>query len=599
MADIFLSYKKEDRARIDALAAALQAEGFAVWFDYEIETGGDWFDQILVQLRAAPCVLGCWSNQSVKDGSFAKSTNSQLSYVLVEHREAGAKLLPVLLDAGAVPVEFGPLQAENLTQWAGDPSDPNWRKLIQRIEALVAPTAPGWVRRRMASHDATLVAERARREAAEMRAQALDDQLKQEASRFSTADRDLAVEKARGSELAKRVEESKAALDQISSERAALSQKLADAEKRASEAQVNLKSMEMQYAAAKERAARAGSPPASADRPVPAPASRIEWHSGPVDDPLTMGGMTTLFGRVPALTIAAALLAVALLVIGAPVLAVQFGTILGILTAIPVAALLGAVFARGCLHFRMGESSTSGLPSFRLSYPGRASNDFAWASVFTGLGAGGATLVAHNLMQLFMGASTGPIELVLASSAAAFIAAAFAHDRWEAHEVGRFVIIALLVGCLNIGLVPTWVVFGGNDLFPIDLVLVATLAIACFLSVELGIYYLNFGGRRVLAYAFALPVGGGAGLIAGLAAHSFFHFVVTVFYGADEATMRRLQNEGGLASTVAVIAAVVVSLIFGEIAARDAMSSSRRLEKLRQVQLQARQNPTSGGRRKR
>ena len=128
LADIFLSYKKEDRGRIDTLASALKSEGFDVWFDYEIETGGDWFDQILMQLRQAHCVVGCWSNVSVQDGIFTRGTNSNLSYVQTEHREAGAKLLPILLDADAVPVEFGSLQAEDLTDWVGDTSDARWRR---------------------------------------------------------------------------------------------------------------------------------------------------------------------------------------------------------------------------------------------------------------------------------------------------------------------------------------------------------------------------------------------------------------------------------------------------------------------------------------
>ena len=206
MADIFLSYKKEDRGRIDTLASALKSEGFDVWFDYEIETGGDWFDQILMQLRQAHCVVGCWSNVSVQDGIFTRSTNSNLSYVQTEHREAGAKLLPILLDADAVPVEFGSLQAEDLTDWVGDTSDARWRRFIDRIEELVAHHAPAWIRRRMASVNATLIAERARRTDTEERASALNEQLKVEARQQADALRELAVSNTRAEDMAEQID---------------------------------------------------------------------------------------------------------------------------------------------------------------------------------------------------------------------------------------------------------------------------------------------------------------------------------------------------------------------------------------------------------
>jgi len=182
MADIFVSYKKEDRARVSPMAAALEAEGFSVWFDYQIETGGDWFEQILTQLRAAPCVIGFWTSVSVTgNATFAKSANSNLSYVLAEHREAGPKLLPALMDAGAIPAEFSQLQAEDLVGWTEDRSDPRWRRFVERIEGLAVASIPAWVRRRMAAHDASLRAERARRQQAEEQQEALSLQLEIEA----------------------------------------------------------------------------------------------------------------------------------------------------------------------------------------------------------------------------------------------------------------------------------------------------------------------------------------------------------------------------------------------------------------------------------
>ena len=48
-ADVFLSYKAEDRARLVPLAQALEAEGFSVWWDVHIEGGTNWHEDIVEQ----------------------------------------------------------------------------------------------------------------------------------------------------------------------------------------------------------------------------------------------------------------------------------------------------------------------------------------------------------------------------------------------------------------------------------------------------------------------------------------------------------------------------------------------------------------------
>src|SRR4029077_14111357 len=42
MSDVFVSYKREDRARAQFLVAALVAEGLSVWWDVGIEGGSAW-----------------------------------------------------------------------------------------------------------------------------------------------------------------------------------------------------------------------------------------------------------------------------------------------------------------------------------------------------------------------------------------------------------------------------------------------------------------------------------------------------------------------------------------------------------------------------
>ncbi len=65
MADVFLSYAREDRASAQALAEALALEGWSVWWDHRIIVG-EAFDQAIErELHAAKSVVVLWSDHSV------------------------------------------------------------------------------------------------------------------------------------------------------------------------------------------------------------------------------------------------------------------------------------------------------------------------------------------------------------------------------------------------------------------------------------------------------------------------------------------------------------------------------------------------------
>lgn len=51
MYDIFISYRRSDRAFADALVARLEARGVSVWYDREIEGGADWREKIVDALQ--------------------------------------------------------------------------------------------------------------------------------------------------------------------------------------------------------------------------------------------------------------------------------------------------------------------------------------------------------------------------------------------------------------------------------------------------------------------------------------------------------------------------------------------------------------------
>ena len=132
MADIFISYAREDRTRVQPLAAALSAHGWTVWWDRQIQAGKS-FDQVIADaLAGARCVLAVWSRDSV--------TSDWVREEADEGRRRGI-LFPLLIDDVRPPLGFGRIQTIELKQWDGDQSSDAFRTLLSDITALLGPPA--------------------------------------------------------------------------------------------------------------------------------------------------------------------------------------------------------------------------------------------------------------------------------------------------------------------------------------------------------------------------------------------------------------------------------------------------------------------------
>lgn len=134
MADIFVSYASADRDRARILAEALTRHGHDVWWDRTIPPGRVFDEVIQEALQSARCVLVLWSGQSI--GS---------NWVKTEAAEgvAQGKLVPTLIEAVSPPIEFKRIQAADLSRWAGDESDAEFRKLLEAIDDRIThPASP-------------------------------------------------------------------------------------------------------------------------------------------------------------------------------------------------------------------------------------------------------------------------------------------------------------------------------------------------------------------------------------------------------------------------------------------------------------------------
>lgn len=65
MADVFISYLREDIDAAELLAGALEAHGWSVFWDRRIPAGRRFDDFLDEQLQAARCVVVLWSHRSI------------------------------------------------------------------------------------------------------------------------------------------------------------------------------------------------------------------------------------------------------------------------------------------------------------------------------------------------------------------------------------------------------------------------------------------------------------------------------------------------------------------------------------------------------
>lgn len=127
MADVFVSYSRDDRARVKGIADALEAEGISVWWDPEILPGTTFDEVIDRELEAANCVIVVWSEQSRASRWVREEANDGLE------RDV---LVPVLIDDVALPRGFKMVQTENMVDWAGDRTSDAWQRIMLQVRAL-------------------------------------------------------------------------------------------------------------------------------------------------------------------------------------------------------------------------------------------------------------------------------------------------------------------------------------------------------------------------------------------------------------------------------------------------------------------------------
>lgn len=132
MADVFISYKREERPQVERLATVLRGLGFSVWFDARLSAGEAFTDEIDREVRTARVVLVCWSPAAAgSDFVKAEALIGFQARTLLSTFVAGP-------DGWSPPVPFNGQHTEDLRAWVFMPNTRSnaWKSVLRRLGVL-------------------------------------------------------------------------------------------------------------------------------------------------------------------------------------------------------------------------------------------------------------------------------------------------------------------------------------------------------------------------------------------------------------------------------------------------------------------------------
>jgi hypothetical protein len=132
MADLFVSYAREDREGATAIVEALTEAGWSVFYDEHLPAGSHWILELEREIRAARCLVILLS-VAAKDSRWIHEER-------VFAEENGLTVFPVRLDSSPLPLGFATRQTVSLPDWNGDTKSPAFLEIVKKLERQCAPS---------------------------------------------------------------------------------------------------------------------------------------------------------------------------------------------------------------------------------------------------------------------------------------------------------------------------------------------------------------------------------------------------------------------------------------------------------------------------
>src|SRR5690348_13536461 len=133
MANIFLSYDRDDEARARSIAKLLEQTGHSVWWDRQIKGGGEFSAEIEAALAQADKVIVLWSEEAVRSAWVRDEA--------AVGRDTG-RLVPVSIDGTQAPLGFRQFQTIDLSKWKGRGAPAEIDDLLSALNTPARTPAP-------------------------------------------------------------------------------------------------------------------------------------------------------------------------------------------------------------------------------------------------------------------------------------------------------------------------------------------------------------------------------------------------------------------------------------------------------------------------
>jgi len=126
--DIFISYCREDKEKVEKFVDALRPFKWKIWFDKDIIPGHRFEEEILNKLKRVKCVIVVWSKHSTK------------SEWVIEEAEEGKRrniLVPIKIDDISIPEGFKDIHTTDLAGWPDHNNHQGYNLLIDTIKTMI------------------------------------------------------------------------------------------------------------------------------------------------------------------------------------------------------------------------------------------------------------------------------------------------------------------------------------------------------------------------------------------------------------------------------------------------------------------------------
>lgn len=132
MADIFISYKREEKDAAFKLRSALEHFGYSVWFDVELLSGEEFRPVIIEMIDQCKAVIVLWS---------PLAAGSQFVIDEAGYAMRQDKLCPAMLEPCQLPFGFGGVHADDLSDWSGQARHEGFNRLLASLERKIGREA--------------------------------------------------------------------------------------------------------------------------------------------------------------------------------------------------------------------------------------------------------------------------------------------------------------------------------------------------------------------------------------------------------------------------------------------------------------------------